>query len=294
MLHVVKLQENSGMPGLPRNVGISFARGKYIAFLDSDDLFTKTALEELSTLAEEYQADVVHNDETFCFEQEAAANVDTKTLMDVSNYPGITRRNYSNYALKQVTDEPADLKERIQLWVNRGFNWATCGLFCRKAFLVVNQINFPNMLNNEDMVFCFRSLCLAKTFLRVPNCTYLYRQRADSVSKRRFIDVEDHFHKWLSVMNDGFNNFDKTMSKIRFFNVNPNYRYAVHEFFFNEISQQFLNAYIQFSPAALNPLVIKELSPDAMLLSAYLFNTVNIQRLQIMQLQQELRKFQNQ
>lgn len=64
-LHVIKLPKNTGTPGLPRNVDIQFARGKYIAFLDSDDLYTKTALEELTTLAEQYQADVLNINNNF-------------------------------------------------------------------------------------------------------------------------------------------------------------------------------------------------------------------------------------
>ena len=293
-LHVIKLPENSGTPGLPRNVGIQFARGKYIAFLDSDDLFTKTALEELSTLAEKYQADVVHNDEAFCFEHETFANVDTQTLMNSLDSPSITRRNYSTSQFNQATAEPVDLANRIQLWVNHGFHWATWSVFCRRDFLVVNQINFPSMLNNEDMILFFRSLCLAKTFLRVPNCTYLYRQRQDSVSKKMFVNATDHFHKWLCVMRDGFNNFEEVMSKINFFDEHLDYRYAVKEFFFNEISQQFLGIYMQKPPFILNSFVQEEFHSDDAAFSAYLFNTVNIQRLQLMQLQAELRKFQQQ
>ena len=67
-LRVVKLATNSGTPDTPRNVGIKTARGKYVTFLDDDDFFTPTALEELSTLAEKFQADVVHTDEFYAFD----------------------------------------------------------------------------------------------------------------------------------------------------------------------------------------------------------------------------------
>lgn len=47
-------QDNSGGPSKPRNVGIRRARGKYVAFFDSDDLMAKEKLEEAVGFLEQY------------------------------------------------------------------------------------------------------------------------------------------------------------------------------------------------------------------------------------------------
>ena len=51
-------QNNSG-PGLARNVGMKKSKGKYLMFLDSDDIFKKTMLEELYIKIKENDSDVV-------------------------------------------------------------------------------------------------------------------------------------------------------------------------------------------------------------------------------------------
>ncbi|GHU55174.1 hypothetical protein FACS1894132_10880 [Clostridia bacterium] len=58
-LRVVSLEKNSGSPVVPRNKGIELATGKYIMFVDSDDIITQFALEELSNMAAKGDADFV-------------------------------------------------------------------------------------------------------------------------------------------------------------------------------------------------------------------------------------------
>lgn len=49
----------SGSAGIPRNMGLERAKGKYVMFLDSDDYFAETMLEKLYACAEERNADLV-------------------------------------------------------------------------------------------------------------------------------------------------------------------------------------------------------------------------------------------
>lgn len=51
-------QENAG-PGAARNTGIGEARGRYIAFVDSDDTVAATMYERMIALAQEHGADMV-------------------------------------------------------------------------------------------------------------------------------------------------------------------------------------------------------------------------------------------
>ena len=257
-------------------------------------MFTGTALEEWATLAEEYQADVVHNDEFYFFDNGKLQSATTEELMNIENLNLISCRNADSPRLQAATDEPHDLAERVHLLVNSDFHWATWDLFCRKDFLIANLLECPNMKVGEDLFLNFACLCLAKKLLRIPNVTYIYRQRTDSVSHEG-TDVEKFFHKWLVGLNVGFNELGRFMDKIPFFTEHADYRYAVLNWYFNLMIRnawQFQSAYSQIHPAALNQFVEKEFHPDDAAFSAYLFNTVNIQRLQIMQLQAELRKFQ--
>ena len=304
-LNIIKMPEHTGTPGLPRNVGIKEAHGKYIAFLDSDDFFTETALEELSTLAEEYQADVIHMDSWFILWNGKKKSVDDPKFFDVDKLPKtedcIIRQPSENVpTLTEPTFDADNLAERLDRWLDWNYNWATYLTFARRDFLIANQIFFPNLKTVGDMIFMFECLCLAKKFLRVPNITNIIRPRAGSISREynKKLNLEDFFHKRVSSLREGFVAFEKFMDRLPFFRENPAYRYAVKDFFFKRsmtYGAWHLNRiYKKNETFILNELIRKEFHQNDAALASYLFDTINFYRIRIEDLEEELAKFQKQ
>lgn len=273
------------MPYLPRNVGIQFSRGKYLAFLDNDDFFTRTAFEELTTLAEKYQADVINMYNVFTIED---GEENFKSLLALANQR--INNLYESKGLNSgVTEVPEDIASHIKLWLNNGFKWATWNSFCLRDFWVANQISFPHMPVSDDTLANFACLCFAKKILLVPNICYIHRNRTGSISNEA-LDAEKFFHRWLRNLILGFKAFEEIMNKIPFFAEHLDYRYAVLDWFFNRNMRDavyYPTIYAQTHLALVNRFVEKEFQLNDATFAAYLFNTVNIRRLQIMQLQQE-------
>lgn len=60
-IRLLKTSKKSGSPSLPRNIGIENANGKYIAFLDADDVWLPDKLEKELDFAEKNGHDIVYS-----------------------------------------------------------------------------------------------------------------------------------------------------------------------------------------------------------------------------------------
>ena len=291
-LKLVKLPKNTGSPGIPRNVGIQIACGKYISFLDSDDLYTKTALEELSTLAEKFQADVVSVDGSFRLWGGNQKSVDAPEMTDMNELTNpknfTVKRFFCDSSLNEPTLKPETFEGRVKLFIDApAYNFGIFSSFCRRNFLIVNQIKFPDMFAGEDQFFNFACLCLAKNFLRIPNIFYIVRPRANSIMRELSFNPEQYFRKRVNAFIHSLIEAEKFMKDIPFFQKHLNYRYAVLDKFAFLRLDPTHKFYLNSSRGALNTIVKKEFNFHDAVASAYLFDMVNIYKIYLARLQLE-------
>ncbi len=218
---LTRTQKNSGSAPAPRNKGFRFSRGEYIFFMDSDDTLTKTALEEMYTLAKEYDADVVYCEKYYMSTGVGQDFIDNMYVAD--------RLIQSGGFVEEPTLITDDLGERLIELSQRKF-WVTPWqrLVSRKM-LVDYGIKFPEIIGSDDVVWCFQVLCCAKRFLRVPNKCYIRRMYDESFTQSSKKSPNKHIHQWMDIVIRGLKFADNFMNKLPFFKNNPYYRYLVYD-----------------------------------------------------------------
>ena len=215
-LRLYHMDENTGSGGLPRNKGLSMSSGEYIFFLDADDMFTKTALEELYTLAKEYNVDVVYCERYYTI-----------------NADGTNRQITSTQSGKLVdtpTLESEDLNERVKAVINHRYWVVPWNKFTKRNLVIDNKIFFPHTLPGEDDVWVYGVVFYAKKLLRAPNIVYIYRASEASVMRVKKTPQQT-IKFWTNPMMFGLKSLDNLMSGHEFFKENPQQRYVVLENF---------------------------------------------------------------
>lgn len=212
-LKIYDNEKNLGV-SLTRNKGLKISSGEYIFFIDSDDLITPTALEEMHKLMKNYNAEVIYIEKYF------KADDDGK-IFEKKISQGAKR-------VSKPTFEPEDLAERVD-YISRKNFWGTpWSKFVRRDFLLNNEIFFPNLVPCEDHIWTFGLFFFAKRFLRVPNAIYIRRMsKGSEVRAKR--TREQKFLYWLNASILGSKFLDQMLGKIEFFQKNIQCRYAMLE-----------------------------------------------------------------
>lgn len=134
----VILQQRHAGAGAARNHGLKLAEGKYIQFLDSDDYFEPTLLEELYTRAEKFGSDL-----TVCSSRKVDDNGNI-TETDSPNFP----INIDKVPMEQVFNRQNFKDEIFCLLIPVVWN-----KLIRKSFLDENHLEFPKLTIYEDIAF---------------------------------------------------------------------------------------------------------------------------------------------
>ena len=264
-LKILSTEKNSGGPGIPRNVGVKNSAGKYITFVDNDDFLLPTALGEFFELAEKFQVDVVHTEKCLIFNDRGEVNFTWDEVGVQSDEP-------HDEFVDVPFMEPKKLDEKIRRYLRGKFFWLPWGKCFRRDFLLKNKICFPQIKYSEDMVFCFKCMCLAKKYLRVPNIANVHRVIQSSASMKGY-----SMKISLEVITKILDDVDRFMSGIKFFKREPNYRQAVLKFFADKHFSFEKDRFRDVSPQEVEKIFRDELKNPALnptgknLLVAYLY-----------------------
>ena len=268
-LKIISLEKNSGSAAVPRNVGLNFARGKYICFVDADDLLTDNALEELFNFAEKFSADAIYMDRGFI--------CDALPAVPKNFTYGQWRQNLST---TEPTLETENILARVEKFLTRQYKWPPCWKFSRRKFLLDNEINFPDMRTAEDGIFSFKLLCLAKNFLFVPPPLYVQRLNENSVTRLKKNPEQDIIFRAQTLLR-GADCLNEFMNRLELFKKNPDLRLRVLIFFLEVQLEQMENSLLSLTPAEVYEIFLREFSKAGSsqpALISCLFVMLNIRR----------------
>lgn len=159
--------ENHGS-SYQRNTGIQRAQGKYIYYMDSDDLIKENCLEILYQYAEADNLDIVYFEADSFYENKEIGDEFPQFLTLYhrhKDYDGI----YDGRSLYIQMENAGDIKMQVGLQ------------FVRRQFLIDNDIRFGKERYFEDNLYTVRAMLKADRARCVRDNLYLRRVRGNSV-----------------------------------------------------------------------------------------------------------------
>lgn len=154
-------QKNQGL-SVTRNNGIKVAKGKYILFVDSDDLIIENSLKTLLDIAYSNQVDILKADYIKASDQEISE----------STYE-ITSQIPINPIVK--TGEQGFIED-----YNPMYSYAVLNLY-RREYIISQKLYFLEGKYFEDVAYTIEAYLKASKFIAIPLKFYVYRQNDSSI-----------------------------------------------------------------------------------------------------------------
>lgn len=167
----IVLDKQGGGAGHARNVGLTFADGKWLVFADSDDLFAPDFYDTLKLYADSHEQIVLFKAET----------VFSDTLKAAPNrYEKLNR--YVDEALV------GNRKPQEASLIDPG----PCSRIFLRDFVENNNIKFDETLSANDIMFVVKATCWASDVKVVDKVLYVITTRPESLIGRTMTDPKNY------------------------------------------------------------------------------------------------------
>ena len=285
-LQLIRLKNNSGgCAAIPRNIAMKIARGEYLLFVDADDAITKTALEEMYTIAKKFNADVISCERFYSINGEIKVNsIDMKKIEPTSYLS-------NGYELVSPALLNPSLEKRLLALHNYKLIWNFCGKFVRRDLLMEHDIKMVG-IGAEDLIFTCCLLCAAPKYILVPNAIYFYRSLEDSLTHKP-MTIAGNLQKWVRMSVEGLDYMDAFMDK---FQCAPELKYIAFEALMQEFMRTILQVYQLVSAPRLDEFIRSQLATTGSsdIMTSFIFSRMNTFNLRILKQQETIRKQQQQ
>ncbi len=165
---IYKYKKNGGVSSA-RNLGFTFAKGKYISYVDSDDYIDPKSWSKLYDIAEENDVDILNFGYSYV----------KKEIVEKRN--SVLPKNKLLVHKDVQSLLSSDVNSSNFLW----FPWSN---FFKKSLIDTNSITYREdiLSGMEDTIFILECFCKAKTIYSIDSPCYYYVYYGDSLTQKRF------------------------------------------------------------------------------------------------------------
>lgn len=279
-LKFIQLSKNTGAAATPRNVGTSLAIGKYLYFIDSDDMIAENALEVFYTAAEMHKADVVCNGIHYLIELDGR----------------ITLKDF--FKIKHPVFSPCDLTQRTRDFTSRlAFSAAPWRKFVRRSWFVKNKLSFSPAYICDDTLVSFQYAACARIYVFIPDVVYFWRVRETSSIHAKYAILRA-FEKQVYLVSVVFRALNDFMNRFEFFSQHPRSKFIMNACFFRYfmvgVSLRYMQRYYHSNPIGLIYEIKYNLLSEGKVIDdhwiAYIVAATNFQSDQLQIKEQQLEK----